>query len=151
MTTSYLFDMEALLNALIRRDDIPSELRRTLLDIRSGKVPPEAITESLSPQNTIEGKIDNIIESVFHVKVNDIKLRNRELKYCVPRHVGMALYHYHTGRLLREIGEMWGGYHHSTVLHASNKTVPAWAENPHRFEGRKVQLALTIAKNMFTQ
>ena len=143
--------METLLNALIRRDDIPSELRRTLLDIRSGKVPPEAIAESLSPQNSIEAKIDNIVESVFGIKVDELKTRTRKREFCVPRHVGMALYRYYTDRILRDIGQVWGGYHHSTVLHASMKTVPDWEASTFMAEGRKVKLALDTARNQFNR
>lgn len=81
----------------------------------------DAIKEdAYSKKVTIE-KIQKTISENFDVKISDIKKGGRSKIIAFPRHVAMYLSRELTNHSLSEIGEMFGGRDHTTVLHAYEK------------------------------
>ena len=54
-------------------------------------------------------------------KLLDLTLRNRLLNFARPRQVAMALSRELTNHSFPEIGEAFGGRHHTTVMHACDE------------------------------
>ena len=57
----------------------------------------------------------------FGIKVNDLRKTRRLHAVVRPRQIAMYLCREHTVRSLPEIGRMFGGYDHTTVLHAGRQ------------------------------
>ena len=75
--------------------------------------------------------IDEIQQKVaehFDVRVADMTGKRRSANIVFPRQVAMHLARRHTKASLHEIGEIFGGRHHGTVLHAC-KTVSMRMKN----------------------
>jgi len=65
-----------------------------------------------------------IIESFCraeNIKLSQLRSSNRERRLVKPRHALMYLIRKHTGKSFSEIGIMFGGRHHTTVVHAYNE------------------------------
>ena len=65
--------------------------------------------------------IDQIQQKVaehFGIRMADMTTKARSAKIAFPRQVAMYLARRHTKASLHEIGEIFGGRHHATVLHA---------------------------------
>lgn len=72
------------------------------------------------------------IQQAFCEAYGDMTMRDmvsprRTRGICVPRQLAMALAKHLTIRSLPEIGRMFGGRDHTTVLHATRKMVPVMA------------------------
>lgn len=57
----------------------------------------------------------------FGIKITDLKGQKRHRTVVVPRMIAMSLVRKHTGASFPEIGRMFGGRDHSTVMHACHK------------------------------
>jgi chromosomal replication initiator protein len=83
--------------------------------------------EALKPYINIERKIitiDTIQEFVsekFDIKIEELKSKNNSPKIALPRQVAMYLAKKLTRYPLVEIGNSFGGKHHTTVLHSIKK------------------------------
>ena len=69
---------------------------------------------------TIE-KIQRTVAEYFKIRVNDLTSRRRSRSVTWPRHIAMALAKELTNHSLPEIGNMFGGRDHTTVLYACRK------------------------------
>lgn len=91
---------------------------------------------------------DDIIDAVssyFNVKFADMKSKKRTKSISMPRQVAMYLLRDKMNLSLQEIGALFGGRDHSTVLHAVNTIADK------NKESREVQLILsTIEKELYS-
>jgi chromosomal replication initiator protein len=65
--------------------------------------------------------IQQAVADYYSLKVSDLKSKNRNKAVVVPRQVAMYLARSLTSSSLPEIGKMFGGKDHTTVIHACNK------------------------------
>ena len=70
--------------------------------------------------NSIEG-IQNAVAEYYHITVNDLKGKRRNVKVAYPRQIAMYLSRVLTEENLNRIGFEFGGRDHSTVIHAYDK------------------------------
>jgi len=80
--------------------------------------------QSLFAENDHSVSIDEIqkyVASQFKMRVSDLKSRTKRSKIVFPRQIAMYLAKELTSASLPEIGEQFGGKHHSTVLHSIGK------------------------------
>ena len=92
----------------------------------------EALKDLLSVQNR-QISVENIQKTVadfFNVKVADMYSKRRPANIARPRQIAMYLAKELTQKSLPEIGELFGGRDHTTVLHAVRKIAGDRAKNP---------------------
>ncbi|NBY04027.1 MAG: chromosomal replication initiator protein DnaA, partial [Betaproteobacteria bacterium] len=83
----------------------------------------EALRDLLSLQNR-QISVENIQKTVadyYKIKVADMYSKKRPTSIARPRQIAMYLAKELTQKSLPEIGEMFGGRDHTTVLHAVRK------------------------------
>lgn len=66
--------------------------------------------------------IQRAVAECFDLRIADLKTRRRHRMFSYPRHMAMYLMRDLTRLSLPEIGELFGGRDHSSVLYALNKT-----------------------------
>ena len=92
----------------------------------------EALKDLLSVQNR-QISVENIQKTVadfFNIKVADMYSKRRPANIARPRQIAMYLAKELTQKSLPEIGELFGGRDHSTVLHAVRKITADRAKSP---------------------
>lgn len=92
----------------------------------------EALKDLLSVQNR-QISVENIQKTVadfFHIKVADMYSKRRPANIARPRQIAMYLTKELTQKSLPEIGELFGGRDHTTVLHAVRKIAQDRVKNP---------------------
>ncbi|MCG2586624.1 chromosomal replication initiator protein DnaA [Massilia sp. TS11] len=92
----------------------------------------EALKDLLSVQNR-QISVENIQKTVadfFNIKVADMYSKRRPANIARPRQIAMYLAKELTQKSLPEIGELFGGRDHTTVLHAVRKIAQDRAKNP---------------------
>ncbi|MEN9865096.1 MAG: hypothetical protein RL748_686 [Pseudomonadota bacterium] len=92
----------------------------------------EALKDLLSVQNR-QISVENIQKTVadfFHIKMADMTSKRRPANIARPRQIAMYLAKELTQKSLPEIGELFGGRDHTTVLHAVRKIASDRAKNP---------------------
>jgi chromosomal replication initiator protein len=92
----------------------------------------EALRDLLSIQNR-QISVENIQKTVadfFKIKVADMYSKKRPASIAHPRQVAMYLAKELTKKSLPEIGELFGGRDHTTVLHAVRKVGSERTKNP---------------------
>jgi chromosomal replication initiator protein len=91
----------------------------------------EALRDLLSIQNR-QISVENIQKTVadfYKIKVADMYSRKRPASIAHPRQVAMYLAKELTKKSLPEIGELFGGRDHTTVLHAVRKVTSDRSKN----------------------
>ena len=92
----------------------------------------DALKDLLSIQNRQVG-VENIQKTVadfYKIKVADMYSRKRPASIARPRQIAMYLAKEMTQKSLPEIGELFGGRDHTTVLHAVRKITAERQKNP---------------------
>jgi chromosomal replication initiator protein len=92
----------------------------------------EALKDLLSVQNR-QISVENIQKTVadfFNIKVADMYSKKRPANIARPRQIAMYLAKELTQKSLPEIGELFGGRDHTTVLHAVRKISADRSKNP---------------------
>ena len=92
----------------------------------------EALKDLLSVQNR-QISVENIQKTVadfFRIKVADMYSKRRPANIARPRQIAMYLAKELTQKSLPEIGELFGGRDHTTVLHAVRKIAQDRQKNP---------------------
>ncbi|MFN5079793.1 MAG: chromosomal replication initiator protein DnaA [Burkholderiales bacterium] len=87
--------------------DVAREALRDLLAVRSGQI-------------TVEN-IQKTVADFYKIKVADMYSKRRPNNIALPRQIAMYLAKELTQKSLPEIGELFGGRDHTTVLHAVRK------------------------------
>ena len=75
---------------------------------------------SESPAATADS-IQKLVSNYYNLKVTQLKSRNNSHQIVFPRQIAMYLCKQLTPCSLQEIGQRFGGKHHSTVIHAVHK------------------------------
>ncbi|HEY8102064.1 MAG TPA: chromosomal replication initiator protein DnaA [Burkholderiaceae bacterium] len=92
----------------------------------------DALKDLLSVQNR-QISVENIQKTVadfFNIKVADMYSKKRPANIARPRQIAMYLAKELTQKSLPEIGELFGGRDHTTVLHAVRKIAVDRTKNP---------------------
>ena len=92
----------------------------------------DALKDLLSVQNR-QISVENIQKTVadfFNIKVADMYSKKRPANIARPRQIAMYLAKELTQKSLPEIGELFGGRDHTTVLHAVRKISADRGKNP---------------------
>ena len=92
----------------------------------------DALKDLLSVQNR-QISVENIQKTVadfFGIKIADMYSKKRPANIARPRQIAMYLAKELTQKSLPEIGELFGGRDHTTVLHAVRKIAADRAKNP---------------------
>lgn len=92
----------------------------------------DALKDLLSVQNR-QISVENIQKTVadfFSIKVADMYSKRRPANIARPRQIAMYLAKELTQKSLPEIGELFGGRDHTTVLHAVRKITADRSKNP---------------------
>ncbi len=92
----------------------------------------DALKDLLSVQNR-QISVENIQKTVadfFGIKVADMYSKKRPANIARPRQIAMYLAKELTQKSLPEIGELFGGRDHTTVLHAVRKITADRSKNP---------------------
>lgn len=79
------------------------------------------VVDTISPLKSKELSTDSIKEAVarqFNVSINDLSGKRRTQNIALARQVAMYLCRKHVSRSFPEIGALFGGRDHSTVIHA---------------------------------
>lgn len=66
-------------------------------------------------------KIKTVVSRYFHIKVSDMESTKRTNNIAYPRQIAMYLCREMTDYSLSKIGNLFGGRHYTTVMHASDK------------------------------
>ena len=83
--------------------------------------------ESLKDLIAVRGRqvtVENIQKTVaeyYKIKISDIHSKKRSRNYSRPRQVAMSLTRELTNLSFPEIGEAFGGRHHTTIIHACDE------------------------------
>ncbi len=74
--------------------------------------------------------IMEIVAQYYQLKADDLKSKDNSRKIVMPRQVSMYLCKQMTDLSLPEIGRVFGGKHHSTVIHSVNKIQESLKRDP---------------------
>jgi chromosomal replication initiator protein len=74
--------------------------------------------------------IMEIVAQYYQLKADDLKSKDNSRKIVLPRQVSMYLCKQMTEMSLPEIGRVFGGKHHSTVIHSVNKIQESLKRDP---------------------
>tara|TARA_B100000959_G_scaffold285447_1_gene360195 strand:+ start:1252 stop:2604 length:1353 start_codon:yes stop_codon:yes gene_type:complete len=74
--------------------------------------------------------IQKEVSSFFHLKISDLKSKNRNRAVVLARHLAMFLCRELTDTSLPEIGKNFGGKDHTSVIHACKKINSQLKSNP---------------------
>jgi chromosomal replication initiator protein len=110
----------------------------------SGTIAEDILREETKKPLTIDG-IQKQVAEHFGVRLADMTGKSRSANIVFPRQVAMYLARRHTKASLHEIGEIFGGRHHGTVLHAC-KTVSMRMKNEDQIRQTMVGLAARFDK-----
>ncbi len=108
------------LEGYLRRVIAYASLKGEKIDLDITREALKGLLDSSLSIVTIE-KIQKIVCQEFKIKANQIKSRNNSPKIAFPRQVAMYLSKELTKASLPEIGEKFGGKHHTTVIHSIRK------------------------------
>ena len=61
-------------------------------------------------------RIQRIVSDAFNIKISDLKSKNRQKQIVTARQIGMKLTQKYLKKTLKEIGRIFGGKDHTTVL-----------------------------------
>ena len=98
--------------ASLKKKDISLELAQEIL---RDKIKVEA------PKNLTITDIQKVVSKYFNISINDLKSSKRLESITYPRQIAMFLATEHTSLSLTEIGSLFGGKAHTTVMRSSNK------------------------------
>jgi chromosomal replication initiator protein len=128
-------NIRELIGALVRLSAFSSfHKRKVTIDLAT-----QALEKFLVKKDRVVSS-ENIIDAVcsyFNVKMTDLKSKKRTKSISMPRQVAMYLLREKLNLSLQEVGGMFGGRDHSTVLHAVNSISDKYKES------REVQLIIT--------
>ncbi|MCL2846211.1 MAG: chromosomal replication initiator protein DnaA [Firmicutes bacterium] len=110
-------DMEGILFKVIFYAGLKNRETPTILDCREALQEQE---EDVKSQTTSETIIDNVCK-YFHVKKDDLISKKRNREFAEPRMFAIYLISEFLNIPLVNIGQLFGGRDHTTILHSRNK------------------------------
>ena len=110
--------------------ELEGALRKVIASCKfTGREPTVALArESLRDLLALQSRqitVDNIQKTVaeyYNIRVSDLHSKRRTRSITRPRQIAMAIAKALTNKSLPEIGELFGGRDHTTVIHACKKT-----------------------------
>jgi chromosomal replication initiator protein len=109
-------ELEGALNRILAM----SNFTKSAIDIHLAK---EALKDLIAVRGR-QVSVENIQKTVaeyFKIKISDMLSKKRSRNYSKPRQLAMALTRELTNLSFPEIGEAYGGRHHTTVMHACDE------------------------------
>jgi len=100
------------------------------IDINVAKEVLKDVEESVDLEVTVE-RIQRVVADYFSLGSNDMRAKKRTKKIVYPRQIAMFLSRELTKLPLVEIGGLFGGRDHTTVMHACEKIDGDIKKNPH--------------------
>lgn len=97
--------------------------------LRMQQVINEVMAPVALPGRVTIAQVMLVVAREFDVHIKDLVARDRRRRAVFPRHVAMYLAHAVTGRSLPDVGRRFGGFDHTTVLHARNSVKNRMAED----------------------
>src|SRR5262249_41854479 len=94
-----------------------SSLTGRPIDLEMAKETLKDLLEDRGPGVTVDA-IQKLVANYFRIKVPDLKSKNNSRNISFPRQVAMYLCKTMTRQSFPSIGQIFGGKHHSTVIHA---------------------------------
>ncbi|MBC7798003.1 MAG: chromosomal replication initiator protein DnaA, partial [Pyrinomonadaceae bacterium] len=79
------------------------------------------ITDSGRPEGITVDQIQNAVSVYYKMSVEELKSKNNARQVAVPRQIAMYLCKRLTKHSFPEIGRVFGGKHHTTVIHSFEK------------------------------
>lgn len=92
----------------------------TEISLEMAKQELKVLVPEETSHHTVES-IQNVVAKHFNIKVQDLKSEIRATKYAIPRHISMYLCRKYSRLGYKEIGSLFGGKDHSTVISACKK------------------------------
>jgi len=106
-------ELEGALNRILAM----SNFTKSTIDIQLAKDALKDLIAVRGRQVSVEN-IQKTVAEYFKIKISDMLSKKRSHNYSKPRQLAMALTRELTNLSFPEIGEAYGGRHHSTVMHA---------------------------------
>ena len=109
-------ELEGALNRILAM----SNFTKSAIDINLAK---EALKDLIAVRGR-QVSVENIqytVAEYFKIKISDMLSKKRSRNYSKPRQLAMALTRELTNLSFPEIGEAYGGRHHTTVMHACDE------------------------------
>jgi chromosomal replication initiator protein len=97
-----------------------SSLTSRRIDLDMARETLKDLLEDKSRAVTVDA-IQKLVANYFNIKVVDLKTKSNSRNVSFPRQVAMYLCKHLTDQSLPSIGQIFGGKHHSTVIHAIRK------------------------------
>jgi chromosomal replication initiator protein len=106
-------ELEGALNRILAM----SNFTKSAIDIHLAKDALKDLIAVRGRQVSVEN-IQKTVAEYFKIKISDMLSKKRSRNYSKPRQLAMALTRELTNLSFPEIGEAYGGRHHTTVMHA---------------------------------
>jgi chromosomal replication initiator protein len=106
-------ELEGALNRILAM----SNFTKSAIDIALAKDALKDLIAVRGRQVSVEN-IQKTVAEYFKIKISDMLSKKRSRNYSKPRQLAMALTRELTNLSFPEIGEAYGGRHHTTVMHA---------------------------------
>ena len=119
-------ELEGCLNRLMAYQ----QLHRTDLTIDVARAAMSSLGNDSRESNLNIRQIAQAVAEYYHISLEDMCGKQRDKHIVMPRQVAMYLMRQETQASLFEIGQLFGGRDHSTVLHAYEKIDQAVNINP---------------------
>jgi chromosomal replication initiator protein len=119
-------ELEGCLNRLMAYQ----QLHRTELTLDIARQAISTLAEDVRETNLSSRQIAEVVAEFYHITLEAMCGKQRDKNIVFPRQVAMYLIRQETDISLLEIGQLFGGRDHSTVLHACEKIDRAVNINP---------------------
>ncbi|PLX70934.1 MAG: chromosomal replication initiator protein DnaA [Denitrovibrio sp.] len=136
-------NIRELMGALVRLSAFGSFHKRSMtIDLAK-----EALEKFIAKKDKVVSseEIINAVCKYFGVKLADLRSKKRTKSISFPRQISMYMLREKQNMSLQEIGSIFGGRDHSTVLHAVNSIASKYDEN------KEIQLIIsTLEKDLYS-
>jgi chromosomal replication initiator protein len=119
-------ELEGCLNRLMAYQ----QLHRTELTIEVARAAMSSLGEDVRESRLNSRQIAEVVAEFYHISLEAMCGKQRDKHIVMPRQIAMYLIRQETTVSLLEIGQLFGGRDHSTVLHACEKIDRAVNINP---------------------
>ena len=109
-------ELEGALNRILAMSNFTGRV----IDISLAKESLKDLIAVRGRQVTVEN-IQKTVAEYYKIKISDIHSKKRSRNYSRPRQVAMSLTRELTNLSFPEIGEAFGGRHHTTIIHACDE------------------------------
>jgi chromosomal replication initiator protein len=119
-------ELEGCLNRLMAYQ----QLHRTELTMEVARAAMSSLGEDVRESRLNSRQIAEVVAEFYHISLEAMCGKQRDKHIVMPRQIAMYLIRQETQESLLEIGQLFGGRDHSTVLHACEKIDRAVNINP---------------------